>query len=126
MLLAELYGSLGEEDVVRGLATQITRSEATRSALAAEARGDSGEAERLFSETLSNPGGIGEWERQLAQRARRDSLVLLGPEGWQRLLEETSPMMQRAVAQVSLGWRRWRPGRPLLPARPSAGRCPRP
>ena len=81
MLLAELYGSLGEEDIVRGLATQITHSEHTRKALAAEARGDSGEALQLFKKALESDGGLGEWEQKLAERAMLESMSLLGHEG---------------------------------------------
>ena len=91
VLLAELYGLLGEEDIVRGLVAQITQSEHTRLALAAEAAGDSEEALRLFEQVLGDENTLGSWEQELARRGRRDSLVLLGK--WEQLRTETDGLM---------------------------------
>lgn len=94
ILLSELYGLLGEEDVVRGLAAQVCQSEHTRLALAAEARGDSEVALRQAEASLARPEQAGEWELKLAARVKRQSLLQLSLYG--ELSKETHALMQHA------------------------------
>ena len=100
-LLIELYRSLGDEDVVRGLAAEVASTNALRAALEAEARGDSGAALEEYEAALQQ-GTSGEEESQLAQRGRRACLLRLGR--WTELLTTSEQLL--AFSNVRLGsWR---------------------
>ena len=100
VLLADLYRSLGDEDVVRALASEITQSLPIRNALAADARGDASAALSCFKEALDGDnGGLRAEERELARLGRRSCHELLNQ--WERLREETEPLMARALREAS-------------------------
>ena len=59
MALAELYRDVGDEDIVRGISGQLTRSAELRAALAAEARGDAEEALQWYRAAAGEADGGG-------------------------------------------------------------------
>lgn len=133
-LLLDLYRALGEEDIVRGLAAEVASSEHLRSALAAEARGDSEAALELYEGALGSMGedGVSPEAEQLAQRGRRECLLQLGK--WEELRDASEQLLAAAnselgswreaahepwlrmllvsaakAGQPEAGWRSWRP-----------------
>ena len=126
--LAELYRGVGEEDVVRAISHELTASSHMRTALEAEAKGDAELAlegyERARHEAAqatlggaldgtglaasagardeaSGGGGMGGWERALAERGALQARTLLSQ--WDAICDETRLQMARACASAADG-----------------------
>ena len=94
--LADLYRAIGDEDVVRGISSEMVTSENVRRALAAETRGDASEALTYYEKARAPKddamdgstgswsaasgalGALPEWEAKLIERGSLEARSLLG------------------------------------------------
>jgi len=98
--LADLYRAIGDEDVVRGISSEMATSENVRRALAAETRGDASEALKHYEKARAPKddamlgamdgstgslsaasgalGALPEWEAKLIERGSLEARSLLG------------------------------------------------